>query len=244
MTTNVRDSSNGYLASDSRWTWDLRPHGHTYQLLLDDAGYEKIISAKSSVFMFAGDALVIDAWKQAIKVSSDTGAQVAWSNLPINGMAISIVNMPSGSIRYEFGHEIDMESASFAGTGSYGAAGCWLINKCAKKAVESAKSTDPHTGGTVRYQNFLTGENNLVPDGDLNDLIPQFLTRSIVMTANTTHSEKFSEVAANDDELRQVLYEARAQGSGPKAPCDAVFNVWPSAEKAKLVAAMENLFAN
>ena len=249
MTTNVRDSFKGVLASDSRWTWSAVVDGQQIQTHLDDTGYEKIIAAHSHVFMFAGDAVVIDEWKKAIKSASYTASQPQWGNLPVNGMAISVVQSPSGDVLFESGHDITVSGISFAGTGSYAAARCWRQNLCAVKAVESAKSSDKFTGGTVRFKNVLTDEGNLVMDSDLDSLAKQFFGSATMTLNNVTQTNVFGDVvqannvAANDEALRKALRESFAAGQGPTAPCDAVFHVWPSEEKAKLVQAMEKVFS-
>jgi hypothetical protein len=243
MTTNVRDSRAGDVACDSRWTWDLRAHGIPNQLLLDDSGYEKLVRYNNCVVMFAGNSTVIDVWKASFAKASYTGEAVDWGSLPVNGMAISTVAVGSGRIIYEYGHEISLPEASFAGTGSYAAAGCWSANNCARTAVETAKGSDMHTGGVVRFLNFKSGDSNLVADRPLSELIPQFMQRGKMM-ANTNSPVTFTNVSANDEALKQAMEEAVAQGSGPAAPCDAVFNEWPEAEKTKLAHAMEEFFSH
>jgi hypothetical protein len=241
MTTNVRDSKASEVACDSRWTWDLRPHGVQQQVVLDDSGYEKMVTAHGCVAMFAGNSVIIEQWKQAFATASDKSKTVDWGNLPVNGMAISMVKIGTGQIVFEFGHEISLPQASFAGSGSYAAASCWQQNQCAKTAVETAKGSDMHTGGTVRYMQVLDGVGNLVNDMPFSNLVPQFLQRGKFM-ANINSPVTFTDVAANDEELQKAMLAAVAQGKGPTAPCDAVFNEWPEAEKRKLVSAMEALF--
>lgn len=250
MTTNVRDSITGVLATDSRWTWSTTVNGHAVEVHLDDAGYEKLIAAHEHVFMFAGSSVVIESWKQAIKQASYSGVQPDWSTLDVNGMAISMVRVPDAVLTFESGHDITVEKVSFAGTGSYAAAGCWVSNRCAKKAVETAKLSDKFTGGTVRYSNVHTSEGNLVPDSDLGSLVKKFLGSASMTSNDVTHATVFGEVAqdrslaANDEALRAALAKSFAAGQGPVAPCDAVFREWPAEEKARLVKAMQQAFAN
>ncbi len=200
--------------------------------------------------MFAGNALVIEAWKHPIKQWSYTHTAPDWNTLETTGMALSVVQESTGSVLYEVNHEIRLgDMVSFAGTGSYGAAECWQLNQCAKKAVESAKLTDPHTGGTVRFHNVRTGDTNVGADIDLDALISKFIGGG-TMTGDKNNTSALGEVgarhesAANDDvEIRQAFVEAYAKGQAPTAPCDGVFAVWPAEEKAKLVKVMERIFA-
>lgn len=251
MTTNVRDSSSGILASDSRWTWEVQlPNGNLHTSFLDDTGYEKLLRGKGFIFMFAGDAYIIEQWKKPIKEQSYTASQVDWANLPVNGMAISVVQEGTGTVAYEFNHDIPLGVASFAGTGSYAAAKCWITNQCAKRAVETAKTTDQHTGGTVRYHNVRTGESNVGPDIELDVLIQQFtggntMAGDIKQTSTLGEVAARHDVAANDETaVRKAFLEAYAKGQGPTAPCDAVFTNWPTDEKAKLVKVMQQIFAS
>lgn len=250
MTTNVRDAKSGLLATDSRWTWSFQVNGESFTKFLDNTGYEKLMVAKSHVFMFAGSALVIDKWKSNIKISEHGSGAVPWKQLPTNGIAISIVSMHSGIVKYEQGHDIKIgiDDASFAGSGSYAAAQCWSVNKCALKAVESAKESDKHTGGDVRYQNVLTLDNNLVPDKSLLDLINLFKDKGASMSKNSPEVVPFaardkSQSAANDDAIRKAMQEAYTNGQGPVAPCDAVYRVWTQEEKSKLFDVMDTIFS-
>jgi hypothetical protein len=242
MTTNVRDSLGGAVATDSRWSADLRQIGLPYILLLDDAGYEKIVVQGSVVFMFAGLCRVIDVWKHSIKLASYSPGEVDWGTLPVDGMAISSIAVGSGEIYYEFGHEIRIDDASFAGTGSFPACACWKVNKDSERAVRSAMELDPLTGGAVRSFNFLSGKNNLVTDTPLFGMQNQFLTRSIVMNPNTQERIPVGEALAKDDGLRAALDMVKTGKLSAQAPCDAVYNTWPQKEKSKLVQAMKRIF--
>lgn len=248
MTTNVRDSASGILATDSRWTWSLSVEGQTVNRFLDDTGYEKIITTGANAFMFAGNARVIDRWKINVRLATSGSPITPWDQLPIDGIAISIVDMPSGRVRFEEGHDIrgNNGQVSFAGSGSYAAAQCWFSNKCALTAVESAKAADQHTGGVVKFQNIRTGESNLLDNKSLDELINLFTGKGAAMLTNSTNVTPItvnSAYAANDDALVQAMKEAYAKGNGPTAPCDAVFKVWTPDEKQKLVSVMEDIFS-
>lgn len=215
---------------------------------LDDSGYEKLISTSTHVFMFAGDAVVIEQWKCAIKQATSGGLAPTWDRLPVNGMAISIAAHPSGVVIFEIGHDITDQHVSFAGTGSYAAATCWIKNKNAVKAVETAKSTDTFTGGEVRYFNTYTGDNNLVVDIDLGSLVRKFTGEATMKYDSTTQAPHFGEalgggaIAANDEAKIQAMLDSFAAGHGPTAPCDAVFKVWAPEKREQLVTAMQNIF--
>jgi len=166
--------------------------------------------------------------------------------LPVDGMAISIVMEGSGNVYYEANHDIPLDGVSFAGTGSYAAAECWQQNRCAKRAVESAKTSDQYTGGPVRFVNVRSSENNLGADIDLKTLIEIFRGGSPMASIQTKAAVMVlpvTDLSANDEEVRVALEMARREGAAPTAPCDAVFAQWPQQEKDKLAEAMDALFS-
>lgn len=50
------------------------------------------------------------------------------------------------------------------------------------------------------------------------------------------------EAAAKDEALQKAMEKVQAGEIVATAPCDAVFNQWPEAEKKKLVKVMRELF--
>lgn len=265
MTTNVRDKASQTLATDSRWTFTFTHNGEQKRVYVDDAPYHKLLKvdatgmSMSLVFMFAGDASVIDGWKESIRCARKGVVFTPFEQLPVDGMNVAVASSSASDLLYQFGHEISVEDqANFAGSGSYAAAESWRSDRCAVKAIESAKQTDAFTGGQVRFINLATGENNLVDDQvDLAELTNWFrstvarqgeLTMDAIQTviAKTVRpaNEKTMDVpdAVSTQTLLESFDQAVANGAAPKAPCDAQFRPWPANERARFVELMGNLF--
>ena len=250
MTTNVRDSAIGEFATDSRWSIDLRVKNVNAILFVDDNFYSKIVGTSKRAYMFAGSSNVIDQWKTGIKSAEADPYSVNWNTLPVNGMAISIVNLEDGSIAFEYGHEIRLPderaaTVSFAGSGSVSACTCWQLNRDPRKAVESAKNCDLFTGGAVRYFEFSTRDNNLVIDLSLTELQNTFINEGMIMDMNLGPNSKpvpVKEVVTGYANLTAALESVRIGELSPTAPCDAVFNTWTDKQRNKLVAAMDKTY--
>jgi hypothetical protein len=245
MTTNVRDSISGLFAADSRWSIDLRPEGLEAIVFVDSAAYSKILMTANLAYMFAGRSNVIDLWKAMIDVAERDG-KLDWSLLPVNGMAVSVVGLADAQVKFEFGHEIRLpdasaSEASFAGTGSVAACTCWTVNKDPRKAVETAKGSDIFTGGNVRYLEFLSKNNNLIADSSLITLQNAFAKEGMIM--ETKLGVASTPVPLKDALAKQglaaALLKIESGELSPTAPCDAVYNNWPTKERNKLVAAMK-----
>ncbi|MFQ9379138.1 MAG: hypothetical protein ACLR31_03710 [Escherichia coli] len=64
MTTTVYDRVNALVATDSRWSVDLSPHGYDGHILyIDDTGFGKLAPRNDFVMLLAGDGLLIQLWK-------------------------------------------------------------------------------------------------------------------------------------------------------------------------------------
>jgi hypothetical protein len=246
MTTNVRDSQIGEFATDSRWSIDLRSEGVEAIIFIDDGNYNKIVVAPLRAYMFAGNSGVIDKWKTAINLVQVDPLSVDWALLPVNGMAISIVNLFDASIDFEYGHEIRLPDkkaadASFAGSGSISACNCWKINRNPRKAVESAKGSDLFTGGAVRFLEFETKNNNLVTDVSLAELQNAISDKGMIMDTTLGFNSQPTPIRDSLDKqanLSAALEKVRMGELSPTAPCDAVFNTWTDKQRQKLIEAM------
>jgi hypothetical protein len=250
MTTNVRDSLAQQFAADSRWSVDLRPQGISAILYVDNSSYSKILSTKGNAYMFAGNSSVIDVWKNSI-VKAEAGTHdIDWGTLPVNGMAISVVDLTDGSVTFEYGHEIRLPderaaSASFAGSGSTSACACWSVHKDPVKAVMTAKQSDPFTGGEVRFLDFSTKSNNLVAESSLTDLHNSFKTEAMIMNTTqgmTGQPQPLKDLLASQGSLSAAVERVVSGELPPIAPCDAVYNTWTEKQRMKLVSAMATIY--
>ncbi|MFL1528014.1 hypothetical protein [Pseudomonas sp. O230] len=241
MTTNVYDRTTGFITSDSRWSVE-KDFAFMY---VDDTGFDKIEEARGKVFLFAGDSEIIQLWKTFLR----SGPLSSEGRPKIEGIAILIADSATGKLVYHYGQDIllpDSEDpdTSFAGSGARSAAQCWQANNCAKKAVETAKSFDVASGGEVKSFELSTGLHNLNDQIDVKELKAAFLKKGMVMfTANSQQPVTVQEAAANDPRVAQIV-QAIAQGSvSLKAPCDAMYNQPTHADKKRLDAALDAIFA-
>lgn len=242
MTTNVRDGIAFEMATDSRWTIDLRPHGRPMIIGVDDVDYQKIITVGDKLLMFGGNSKVINAWKQAISLNAHYPRTANVASLPTDGMAISVVSLATGELIIELGYHKAPEGAGFAGTGYKEAKRCWLENRDARRAVESAMKVDCLTGGTVRFFNYRTGANNLAPDRSFEQFNSEFLRKGFVMYTDTSAKLPIAEAAAQDNHLHEVINKVSAGELAATAPCDPSYDTWSQADKEQLHTTMRELF--
>lgn len=195
MTTNVCDVSVGMLTSDSRWS---RETGE-WIIYVDDTGYDKIVFDAKLAFLFAGDMVNIDAWKQWV-VNGRTGP------MPLSylqRMSVIQVDINTGKVIFQ-SHQFLNSSfgvsvkALYAGTGAPSAKKCWDTNKCAATAVESAKLDDMLSGGTVVYLNRKTKGTNVTNGKSASDVIQQAKEKGMIMHKTSGQAPVPVKVAAND----------------------------------------------
>lgn len=227
MTTTVYDKASGIVACDSRWSI---PGGFGV-LYVDEAPFQKIEVHKKNVFVFAGRAIVIDQWKKFLR-AAEKGLQTPVPTL--DGIAMLIAESETGNLVDSHQQDIFLPDqvaphTVFAGTGSTHAARCWTANKCAMRAVESAMSYDINSGGTVRFMELFTGNDNLIDCQGIESLDQAFLEKGMVMFTRNDQDKSpipFKQAATLDPQVAE-LYGRAANGSlrqDVQAPCDAVFN--------------------
>lgn len=226
MTTNVFDSEKKTIACDSRWSVP----GTFGVLYVDEAPFLKMEVTQKGVFVFAGCAPVIDAWKSHLK-SIDLGTPTPAPTL--KGIALLGAERGTGRLLGYSGQDIVLPhvndiQASFAGTGSYYAAMCWLLNKSAQQAVSTAIGQDSNSGGSVRFYDLSTDVNNLVHCQGIASLDQAFLEKGMVMFNSMKNANPipFKQAAEMNPAVNE-LYSKAASGSlrdQVQAPCDAIFN--------------------
>lgn len=237
MTTNVFDISQGILASDSRWSIP-RDFGIIY---VDDTGFDKMELALGHAFIFAGNGAVIQSWKNWIRDPNRP-----YQEPDVNGIALCIVNVTTVEISFEYGQDIALEEARFAGTGSYHAHLCWSSNKCARRAVESAKGEDKLTGGEIKFIELRTGSHNLTNQGSIDSVAQDIVDRGWVMYNNGKNSRtsiKIDEAAANDTRVADLIKDIATGSVTATAPCDSMYNKWSDADKQRLRGTLDAIFA-
>lgn len=232
MTTNVYDGLSFTLATDARWSLSLG-----YALLyVDDTGFEKIDFTDRIAYMFAGDSDVIAKWKNWIR---SPGSSVR-TRPALGRIAICMVDIGSGEVVFDRGQLIVKGNTRFAGTGATPAHQCWSENGCAKKAVETAKSADVYSGGTVKFFETLTKTHNLAQDSAYEQVIECFKQRGKYMLLQQPNGNGVSASAAasNDAEIKDMADKIASGQVTLTAPCPSIENDWTNDEVSALDAAL------
>lgn len=245
MTTNIYDFHAGMIGSDSRWSIETPSKSIIY---VDDSGYEKIAHIGNYAFLFAGNVMVIHAWKMYLHERSQ-GLPAA--RPPLAGCAFLAVELSSCEILEEYGQDIgpvDAETgrkvASFAGTGSFHAHKCWRQNKCVKTAVRSAVADDYFSGLPLKYLNLKNaGDKDCASVLDLEVLRNSFLTKGMVMKPSTIKAPiPLLEAAVNDPEIAKCRDDIANGKATIQAPCDAMYNQPTAEDERKVDAMLERMF--
>jgi hypothetical protein len=248
MTTNVYDVRGGLLTSDSRWS----SVDGEWLVFVDDTGFDKIIADQQLSFLFAGNMLNIAAWKSWVSAGRLTPAPTHM----LNETSIIIVDNATGAVVFYTDYLLHSEAdgvrhAWYGGTGAPHAKDCWEVNKCAKKAVESAILVDRRSGGTVVHLNRQTLETNVTNAESHLSVAVQLKERGIMKNSNGKEF-KLSEVvsapdAANDastkteiDGVAKRLAERVMNGSvALSAPFPGIDQPWTNEKKLELTKVLE-----
>lgn len=240
MTTNVFDQASRMMATDSRWSMTFGSHRLVY---VDDVRFDKIERYKEYAFMFAGNGMVIQRWKDWIR-----GTPVLQTMPTPDGIAVCVVHTPDARVMSAENQQIIRDGGWFAGSGSRYAYVCWAKNKDPHRCIESAKQVDPCTGGEVKYLDMAAGGHNLCPpvkELTINDVLQAIERRGMIMDISSEKGNapphKLSDIAANDADL-QDLSARIAAGEGPEAPCDGMYNKWTDDQKSKLQGVLAEVF--
>ncbi len=245
MTTNVYDSTTGVLTTDSRWsvTWG------NYVSYVDDVPYEKLERFENSLFMFAGKGKVIQLWKDWIRTRpTDPSAMPKH-----DGMSVCIVDIAQNKVSFSVRQDIVKDGAYFAGSGSFHAATCWVKNRCARKAIETAKERDYYTGGEVKFFETRSGNNNLhqlqvFKPVTIEMVAEAIFQRGTVMTIaqNNALNPPFAKlqdlIAANDADALEISAKLANGELEPEAPCDGMLSEWTQSQKDELSSVLGDIF--
>ncbi len=238
MTTNVFDISTRLMATDSRWSID----SENLIIYIDDTGFDKICVARGYALMFAGDGCVIQLWKDWI-ASVPEGSRGIPAKLHNAAISICVVNIDSAEIKFEYGQNIKLDMARFAGSGSIPANNCWVKHGDAKKAVDSANKIDWFSGGTITFMDFVSGDNNLQNSATIHDVNERILTSGKVMFKTNAKIVPITEAAVYDAEVRDIIGQVSDGKLTANAPCDAMYNTWDEDSINKLTAVFDEIFS-
>ena len=218
MTTNVLDRKCGRITSDSRWS--INDGGSAYVYYVDDTGFDKIVERASAVMICAGDAKLIDAWKNWFTDPNPSYLAPQSQVIGLNGnviaeVAVTIISKPHFGIEFSRGNYESFEDAAhFCGTGGLAAKDCYSINGCSLRCVDSAKELDLCTGGEVKFYDIATFNNNLSnPKATLRSMYDQLVGRGLAVNKQT--KEVIPMDPLKQDELRQALANGTLSVSAP-----------------------------
>lgn len=239
MTTNVYDRESGFLTSDSRWSFRTG-FGVLY---VDDTGFDKIEEARGNAFLFAGDSHVIQLWKDWLRADPISAA----GRPTQEGIAVLIAQTATRALIYHYGQDIMWEAngdwtQSFAGSGAMYAAPCWTQNKCAHRAVDSAKTHDQFSGGEVKFFELSSGSHNLKNDIEVTALGKAFLGKGMVMYKANSNPIPVQEALKTDPRVAQICDEIASGQRSLSAPCDAMYNKPTKQDDLRLNAALDRIF--
>lgn len=235
MTTNVLDLRNGIAASDSRWSVDT-PDILAY---VDDAGFDKVSEKNRYVFLYAGNSLLIQKWKDYVESDGLTDKP---TDTEMKGLvAITITDMESGHVIFERTQSFPLSDARFAGSGALPAMQCWMLNGCAKRAVSSAISTDSYSGGEIKYHDFC-GDNNLDGNSRVEAILQEMAKRGMIMyKGNAVSPMPIQEAALVDPRVKTLLDDISAGKVEPCAPCMEMHMPWEQGELRRLDRALSQV---
>lgn len=217
MTTNVLDKRNNRVTSDSRWSVEDRDRGIVY--FVDDTGFDKISERPTAVMVCAGSAKLIDLWKLWFAAPDLLGLPASeefdqHGNL-VAEIAVTIISKPGFDIEFSRGwYQQHEDAAYFCGTGGVAAKDCYSINGCSNRCVESAKASDPCTGGEVKFYELDTFNHNLSnPQSTLLEMQTQLIDRGYAMNRATKETMPINPLT--QEEFRQQLANGKLTISAP-----------------------------
>ena len=260
MTTNITDIDAKQMASDSRWTISWPAELPKYVVRLDDSGCDKIVIYQGLVFIFAGDGLLIQIWKDWLAtfpptslagmppVKREAGGKLIW-------ICLCIVEMTTADILFvekqEFEPNQTSPSAFFAGTGAPHARPCWRKNRNARRAVETAKAADIFSGGEVKYVNLVSGDHNLGNSESIHDVSLRLVREGFVMeyqhisqkTAPPEAGEPIAEAAKSNPELQKLVDDVKSGRTVASAPFGSMHEPWSPGSEQRLRDVLAKAFA-
>lgn len=238
MTTNVLDKRNCKVTSDSRWSFfyglDL--------VYVDDTGFDKIADRPSAVMVCAGDAKLIDAWKEWFTQPVPSNEVPPTDRIELDGsfheLYVAIVKKTTSEILFSRGDYLNhLDHASFTGTGGQYAMGCYAVNGCSIRCVETAAAHDPQTGGQIKYVDFANQASNLHPSKVRFSELEGILKKK-GMVMNTVNKQTRPISGALATEIAQALAKEQVSIS---APTGHPPRTWTMQEKIDVSSAMRKI---
>lgn len=232
MTTNAYDKNLGVMATDSRWSINYRD----YILYLDNTGYNKIEVIADYIYMFAGDGVKIQEWKNWLRSAPNP------QTIPTDykGINIGVADRRTKDMDTYGNGSLNMDDGFFAGSGTLYAFTCWYKNRDPKKSVETAKNHDDHSGGEVKFYEINSNASNLnypQHEGDIISLGNAIMEKGkFIMNKRTTSANSNINPSDADSVLKiedyAIIKEKVANGElRASAPFDGMENDWSESDK-------------
>jgi hypothetical protein len=238
MTTNVFDVTAGQLTSDGRWSFEKLD----WLVFVDDTGYDKMIFDDELGFAFAGNVSKINIWKEWV-AGGRKGPEPMGH---LDQMQLIIVNMASGVLEFAsdyilFSHAGNVLEALYGGSGGPSAKDCWNSNRCARTAIDSAKSNDVYSGGETKFLLRETRQNNLTNNIAVTEINEQCKQRGLMMNLKNPLNTVLVKDAANDpsNPIAQSVATEVMQGKAEmSAPFPGMHLPWTQEKKSELASVL------
>jgi len=250
LTTNIFDRVIPKLASDSRWSISINDSAGMQKFIcyIDDSGCDKIISVNGISYMFAGNAALIQKWKDWLLSnpnSSKDMPDMEDSNNPTQiNIAICAVNEITHKIEIECRQVNKLPDVISTGTGGEFALECWKINKDPCKAVNSAIQKDPYSGGAVKFINLLDNSHNLQNNASFIDIINLMREEGFIMYSSKQSSPiRVAEAAKNDSDVLDLVNNLASGNANICAPYPGMDTPWSDEEKVELKTSFDRIFS-
>ncbi|EKN3457962.1 hypothetical protein [Yersinia enterocolitica] len=246
MTTTAYDCDCKVVACDSRWSAKVNLIDGDYILLVDDTGFNKIISRKGGILICAGDGLTIEKLKEWW--SSEPFDPNAIPDLLQHGefkVSIMMISL-AGERMFDAGHkhvvynpEEEYMHAIFSGSGGGFAANTFMQCGCAKSSVDIAKLFDPWTGGEVKFIDMVSCENNVDDETmDYNSIMKAMELRGVLMKFKghyAANSENVTTIPLREHaQANQIINELQSGSIHAYAPMGGSEVKWTSERVEKL----------
>jgi len=249
LTTNIYDITIPKLASDSRWSVQKKDEFGIEKFIcyVDDSGCDKIISINGISYMFAGNALLIQQWKDWLLSNPDSSnnmPETEDSNNPAQvNIAICAVNEKTHKIEIECRQFNKLPEAISTGTGGVFALECWEINKDPCRAINSAIQKDRYSGGAVKFINLSDMSHNLQNNASLADIINLMREEGFIMySSKQAASIPISDAAKNDPDVLDMVNTLTSGNVNICAPYPGMDTPWSNEEKVELKASFDRIF--
>ena len=154
-----------------------------------------------------------------------------------------MIDMATNDVKFEHGQRIAGTDHRFAGTGAYGAYKCWEVNRDAIKAVKSAYSEDPLSGGNVKMLNLVTRHHNVSMANSAKAINSLTIKKGVVMyPPNQVKHVPVSEAMDTDPFVKQAATKAANGEVSAQAPAGNDKIVWTDADVQRLDQALNECF--